>query len=259
MFGPDTRYYIVLWGFIIGFFLPLPGWLAHRYFPNWGLDKINTPMILVGLTLVPGQATSWITVSFMLAFISQYYIKTYHRNWFVKYNYLLSTAFDSATSLMVFFVAFALNGAADGEVHQFPVWWGNRLGKLQITALNKRNICLIRHYRCKLRRSLLYGLCNLINFDRSPPLHVHSTIPTYKRFLRIFSLPTIKYCTRACMYQQKQAICHITYHSSRDSVEAFLFYFLYKECLFKTRIFTIRGPNTKGPPVVEYIYHRGRK
>ncbi|KAI8979247.1 OPT family small oligopeptide transporter [Mycotypha africana] len=126
MFGPNSRYFIVLWAFLVGFLLPIPGWLLHRQFPKVGFKYINTPMILVGLTIVPGAATSWITVSFIIILTSQLYMKRYHRNWFVKYNYLISTALDSGTSLMVFIIAMALYGGVSGVNLPFPSWWGNR-------------------------------------------------------------------------------------------------------------------------------------
>jgi hypothetical protein len=86
-------------------------------------------MILTGLTILPGIASSWITVSFLIIIVSQYYIKRRYRDWFVKYNYLISTALDSGTSLMVFIIAMFLYGGATGVSHKFPIWWGNRDGK----------------------------------------------------------------------------------------------------------------------------------
>lgn len=86
-------------------------------------------MILTGLCVIPGAATSWITVSFIIIIVSQYYIKRRYRSWFVRYNYLISTALDSGTSLMVFIIAMFLYGGATGESHTFPTWWGNRDGK----------------------------------------------------------------------------------------------------------------------------------
>jgi hypothetical protein len=130
MFGPGTDYYIILWAFLIGFALPVPFWLLHVKFPNVGYKYVNIPMILVGMTIVPGAATSWITVSFVIVLISQYYVKRRHREWFVKYNYLISTALDSGTSLMVFFIAMALYGGASGVSYTFPTWWGNRAGMM---------------------------------------------------------------------------------------------------------------------------------
>jgi hypothetical protein len=86
-------------------------------------------MVLIGMTIVPGSASSWITVSFIIVLISQFYIKRRHTVWFVKYNYLISTALDSGTSLMVFIIAMSLYGGASGVSYPFPSWWGNRTGK----------------------------------------------------------------------------------------------------------------------------------
>ncbi|KAI8098759.1 OPT family small oligopeptide transporter [Halteromyces radiatus] len=126
MFGPDTQYSIILWAFLIGFILPLPFYFLHRRFPDVGFNLVNVPMILAGLLIMPGSASSYVLVSFILTISSQWYIKKYRRDWFVKYNYLVSTALDSGTSLMVFFVAFALMGGGDGNAYPFPVWFGNR-------------------------------------------------------------------------------------------------------------------------------------
>ncbi|KAL7315338.1 hypothetical protein PS15m_006798 [Mucor circinelloides] len=126
MFGPDTQYYIFLWAFIIGFFLPVPGYLLHRRFPNVGFDKFNIPMILIGLCVMPGTNTSWITVSFVLILIFQGYLKKRYSTWFARHTYLISAALDSGTSLMVFFVSMALQGGVSGTTYDFPIWWGNR-------------------------------------------------------------------------------------------------------------------------------------
>ncbi|OBZ87939.1 Oligopeptide transporter 7 [Choanephora cucurbitarum] len=126
MFGPGTDYYIILWGFVIGFVVPVPIWLLHKRYPSAGFNYINIPMVLVGATIIPGTATSWITVSFVIMLTSQYYIKRRYCSLFVKYNYLVSTALDSGTSLMVFFIAMFLYGGASGQSYMFPAWWGNR-------------------------------------------------------------------------------------------------------------------------------------
>ncbi|CAO3623528.1 unnamed protein product [Cunninghamella echinulata] len=125
MFGPDSPYYIILWAFVIGFFLPIPGYLLHCKWPNKGFDKINVPMIMIGLCTLPGATSSWITVSFIIIIITQGFIKRRYSDWFVKYNYLASAALDSGTSLMVFFLAMALQGGGSGTEIKFPTWAGN--------------------------------------------------------------------------------------------------------------------------------------
>ncbi|RCH96242.1 hypothetical protein CU098_011112 [Rhizopus stolonifer] len=126
MFGPGTEYYIFLWAFIIGFVLPVPGYLLHKKWPNAGFNYINVPMILHGFSLMPGSNTSWIMVSFIIVLVSQGYIKRRYSAWFAKHNYLISAALDSGTSLMVFFISMALYGGANGISYDFPTWWGNR-------------------------------------------------------------------------------------------------------------------------------------
>lgn len=120
----------------IGFVLPVPFWYLSRRFPAVGYKYVNTPMILIGMTIVPGSASSWITVSFVIVLISQFYIKRRYTAWFVKYNYLISTALDSGTSLMVFIIAMALYGGASGISYPFPSWWGNRTGNVAVYRPN---------------------------------------------------------------------------------------------------------------------------
>ena len=80
----------------------------------------------MGMAIIPGAATGWITVGFVLVVISQYYLKRRYTAWFSKYNYLLSAALDSGTSLMVFFLSMALQGGGNGQAYPFPTWAGNR-------------------------------------------------------------------------------------------------------------------------------------
>ncbi|ORX58719.1 OPT family small oligopeptide transporter [Hesseltinella vesiculosa] len=127
MFGPSTPYYMVLYAFIIGFAAPIPGYVLHRLFPNVGFKYINVPMIMIGLATLPGTNASWITCSMILVIVSQWFVKRRYHNWYIKYNYLTSAALDSGTSLMVFFLGFAVYGSGSGVVYNFPIWWGNRL------------------------------------------------------------------------------------------------------------------------------------
>ncbi|CAO3697429.1 unnamed protein product [Rhizopus stolonifer] len=126
MFGPNSRYYIILWAFVIGFALPFPFWLLHKKFPKAGFQYVNLPTFLVGLCILPGSNTSWITNSFIVVLISQFYLKRRYTAWFSKYNYLLSAALDSGTSLMVFFLSMAVQGGGNGVAYNFPTWAGNR-------------------------------------------------------------------------------------------------------------------------------------
>ncbi|KAL0080370.1 OPT family small oligopeptide transporter [Phycomyces blakesleeanus] len=125
MFGPDTEYYFVLWSFLVGFALPVPFWLLHRFYPKIGFNLVNVPMIMIGLCVVPGGNTSWITLSFVIVLVSQLYVKRRYNKWYIKHNYLMSAALDSGSSLMSFVLAMSVFGGGDGVNRPFPTWAGN--------------------------------------------------------------------------------------------------------------------------------------
>jgi hypothetical protein len=75
--------------------------------------------------MFPGSTSSWLFFGFLLSVWSQFYLKRYKREWFVKHNYLLSAALDGATSVMGFLLAFIVFGGGNGNVYNFPLWWGN--------------------------------------------------------------------------------------------------------------------------------------
>ncbi|RCH93242.1 hypothetical protein CU097_011933 [Rhizopus azygosporus] len=127
MFGIQTRYSIILWAFLIGLFLPIPFWLLHKKYPKIGFEYINVPIILANACVLPGGTSSYLWCSYLIAYISQYYLKRRYTDWFAKHNYLLSAALDSGTSIMVFILSMAVQGGANGESYNFPTWWGNRL------------------------------------------------------------------------------------------------------------------------------------
>jgi hypothetical protein len=50
--------------------------------------------------------------------ISQWYLRNYRPNWFIKYKYVLSAAMDGGTQVLVFILNFAVFGAG-GKERQF--------------------------------------------------------------------------------------------------------------------------------------------
>ncbi|CAO3610643.1 unnamed protein product [Cunninghamella blakesleeana] len=120
-------YRFMMWAFLIGFLLPVPGWFLHRIYPKAGFNYINIPMIVFGFNTLHGSATSFATVSFIITMLSQWYFKRYYQDLFIRYNYLLSAALDSGATLAVFVISFAFMGAGDGKERPFSIWWGNRI------------------------------------------------------------------------------------------------------------------------------------
>ena len=80
----------------------------------------------------------------MVAFLSQWWLRTRYPRWFAQYNYIVGAgefgkplcdvsklkvgvALDGGTQVMVFILSFAVQGAA-GTSHLFPSWWGANQG-----------------------------------------------------------------------------------------------------------------------------------
>ncbi|CAG8674811.1 21086_t:CDS:10, partial [Racocetra persica] len=110
-FGPDSMYNILLWGFLIGGFLPIPFYFLHKRFPKSKFNLINMPIILQGLCGLVTGYPNFIVSGFIAGFISQFYTRRYRKGWWMKYNYVMAAAFDSGAQIMT--------------MVQFPTWWGN--------------------------------------------------------------------------------------------------------------------------------------
>lgn len=132
MFSVGARYQWVTLSFILGFFVPLPFYLAYRYFRPWRVfSYINLSIILWFMGNLFVGINSSITSFFILAYASQFYLRKYKPELFVKYNYLASAALDGGTQVLVFIFTFAVFGGS-GTAVPFPTWAGNPDGNHNI-------------------------------------------------------------------------------------------------------------------------------
>lgn len=88
------------------------------------MNQINTSVLIYYCSYLCVGINSSIMSFFIVGFASQWYLRRYHPNIFVKYNYLVSAALDGGTSIIVFIMSFAIFGAA-GKSVAFPSYWGN--------------------------------------------------------------------------------------------------------------------------------------
>jgi len=123
LFAPGKRYQWVAWAYLLGFLVPIPFWVVHRYYPKLRADYLYTPLIILCMGMLAAGINSSATMFFMIAWFSQWFMRTRHPKWFAKYNYILGAALDGGTQVMVFILSFAVLGAA-GKSHLFPAWWG---------------------------------------------------------------------------------------------------------------------------------------
>jgi len=124
LFSAGGRYQWVTFCLLVGFVIPIPFWLIHKYYPRLRLDYWNTAIIASFIGLLNAGINSVTTAWFVIGFISQFYARRYKPDWFIKYNYILSAAMDGGTQVLMFVLSFAVFGGA-GKAHQFPPYWGN--------------------------------------------------------------------------------------------------------------------------------------
>ncbi|TFK40185.1 OPT oligopeptide transporter protein-domain-containing protein [Crucibulum laeve] len=135
LFAIGKRYQFVAWAYLFGFLVPIPFWLAHRWWPKLRTDYLYTPVICYYIGWLCVGINSSIFVYFSIAWISQWWLRTRYPRWFAKYNYILAAALDGGTQVMVFILSFAVQGAS-GDSHLFPQWWGaNQAGNYDRCAV----------------------------------------------------------------------------------------------------------------------------
>ena len=84
--------------------------------PRLRLDYWNTAVISSFIGLLNVGVNSVTLAWFIGGVISQFYLRKYRPNWFIKYNYVLSAAMDGGTQVMVFILSFAVAGGGGQEV-----------------------------------------------------------------------------------------------------------------------------------------------
>lgn len=123
MFGPGGMYHNLVWLFIIGAFLPVPVWLLSKMFPEkkW-IPLINIPVISYGFAGMPPATPTNIASWLVTGTIFNFFVFRYKKDWWKKYNYVLSAALDAGTAFMGVLLFFALQN--NGKVVK---WWGSEL------------------------------------------------------------------------------------------------------------------------------------
>jgi hypothetical protein len=119
-------YYPMLWFFLIGAFLPIPFYYLARRYPRSFWRYVNIPIALVAADNVPPATGVNFTSYIIVGFIFQWFMRRYHFRWWLRYNYLLSTALDAGViiGLIVIFVTLQIpKGGVELN------WWGNSVWK----------------------------------------------------------------------------------------------------------------------------------
>lgn len=123
LFGHDGMYRNLVWLFVSGALLPVPIWLLTKIFPEkrW-IGLINIPVISYGFAGMPPATPTNIATWLFTGTLFNYFIFRYRKQWWQRYNYVLSAALDAGTAFMAVFIYFALQ-----STHTDVKWWGTQI------------------------------------------------------------------------------------------------------------------------------------
>ncbi|KAI8004707.1 Oligopeptide transporter 2 [Camellia lanceoleosa] len=121
IFGKLGNYTALNWFFLGGALGPVLVWLLHKTFPkqNW-IPMINLPVLLGATAAMPPATTlnfnSWLFVGTIFNF----YVFRYRKDWWQRYNYVLSAALDAGLAFMgvILYFSLSMEGVSVS-------WWGS--------------------------------------------------------------------------------------------------------------------------------------
>ncbi|WCJ18173.1 oligopeptide transporter 4 [Euphorbia peplus] len=120
IFGSLGNYQAMNWFFVGGAIGPVIVWLMHKAFPkqSW-IPLINLPVLLGSTGMMPPATAvnynSWIIVGTIFNF----FVFRYRKQWWQRYNYILSAALDAGVAFMAVLLYFSV-----GMENRSLNWWG---------------------------------------------------------------------------------------------------------------------------------------
>lgn len=120
MFGNLGEYSNINWFFIGGAIAPVLVYLATRIFPKkkW-ISNIHIPVLIGATSMMPPASAVNFTSWLVMAIVFGHFVYKYKREWWQRYNYVLSGGMDAGTGFMSVLLFLALQRS--GIVLN---WWG---------------------------------------------------------------------------------------------------------------------------------------
>ncbi|KAM0976970.1 hypothetical protein FF1_019868 [Malus domestica] len=120
IFGSLGNYKALNWFFLIGALGPLLVWLLHKAFPSqkW-IKLINLPVLLGATAAMPPATTVNFNCWIVVGTIFNYFVFRYRKQWWQRYNYVLSAALDAGVAFMGVLLYFSLT-----TYEKSISWWG---------------------------------------------------------------------------------------------------------------------------------------
>ncbi|KAH9606349.1 hypothetical protein KSS87_023339 [Heliosperma pusillum] len=120
IFGNLGTYKAMNWFFVGGAVGPLLVWFAHKAFPkNSWIPLINIPVLLGATASMPPATTINYNAWIVVGTIFNLFVFRYRKQWWQRYNYILSAALDAGVAFMAVMLYFSL-----GVEKKSLIWWG---------------------------------------------------------------------------------------------------------------------------------------
>ncbi|CAK7330373.1 unnamed protein product [Dovyalis caffra] len=120
IFGTLGNYQAMNWFFLGGAVGPVIVWLLHKSFPkqSW-IPLINLPVLLGATAMMPPATPLNYNAWIIVGTIFNFFIFRYRKQWWQRYNYVLSAALDAGVAFMAVLLYFSV-GIEDKNLN----WWG---------------------------------------------------------------------------------------------------------------------------------------
>ncbi|KAL5537728.1 hypothetical protein UlMin_043928 [Ulmus minor] len=120
IFGSDGNYAAMNWFFFGGAIGPIIVWLLHKAFPkqSW-IPLINLPVLLGATGMMPPATPLNYNAWVLVGTIFNFFVFRYRKQWWQRYNYVLSAALDAGVAFMAVLLYFSV-----GVENKGLSWWG---------------------------------------------------------------------------------------------------------------------------------------
>lgn len=125
-FGPGALYRPLVWAFLVGAVSPVVLWYFARNNRKSILRKVNLAVVFGSLSWIPPATGLNFSVWAIVCYIFNYEVRNRRKNWWRKYNMMLSAALDSGLAFGVVVIFFGI--VFPGWMKGFK-WWGTEVYK----------------------------------------------------------------------------------------------------------------------------------
>ncbi|KAF8013883.1 hypothetical protein BT93_I1675 [Corymbia citriodora subsp. variegata] len=130
IFGTLGNYREMNWFFLGGAMGPIMVWLLHKAFPkqSW-IPLINLPVLLGATAMMPPATPLNYNAWVLVGTIFNFFIFRYRKQWWQRYNYVLSAALDAGTAFMGVLLYFSVS-----MENKSITWWGTNGEQCELAA-----------------------------------------------------------------------------------------------------------------------------